>query len=209
MNIGLDDLLASEPAWILCVDCKVETMRERCWNCEAKLEEAQETRERLAMCRIPRRFAWASLDSPELQRRVIYRRPVADLAKRLMASRNAIVGGSTGMGKTSLAVACLLARAPRCMYVSADELSQFGDEKDALTRRALSVPLLLIDDLGTDSPNACNDIAHIVFSRHNSERDTWITTGLSVSQISQRYGEGFKRRAVDEVSRFMLGTSSQ
>ena len=190
-------------------------MRSRCWECEKRLDEAdeavlraQEARERFDACRLPQAYMWAALKSRELQKAVVYRRPVEELAKRILESTKVILAGPTGVGKTAVTVACLRARAPRCLFVSATELSTFGEEKDALRQRALATPLLLLDDLGQDSSNACSDIVHILMQRHNSGRDTWITTGLSVSQIQARYGDGVWRRWVKEARQFSLGEDS-
>ncbi len=194
-----------EPAWVMCVDCGRETQQPRCWECE----RAQDKRHELAAlhdrCNMPSRFAWAVLGTSVLAGAVKYRHGVDALARKLLESRNAIIAGTTGMGKTSIAVACLRRRMPDCMFAEASKLGAFGDEADAFRRRAMRAKTLLIDDLGKDQTPSY--LIPIFDARYNdASLQTWVTTGLSVSQIEKRYDEGIRRRIVNEASRFVLGT---
>lgn len=205
-DFDFDGADLGEPAWMRCTACGRETMRSMCFECDEASELAQSARAALARCRLPSHFDWATLDAPELlAQRVKYHRPIPETARRLLAAANAILVGPTGSGKTSFAVACIRARTPRCLFVSADELSEFGERKDELAERAKRTRLLLLDDLGTDVDNANNVITQVIQHRHNRGATTWITTGLSQSQLDRRYGEAFVRRGVKEAARFLFG----
>lgn len=200
----------NEPEWKECASCGKETMRERCWDCEQAAQAAQERRENLAACGLPSRFDWASIDAPELAERVHAKRGLATVMRWAMEAKHLIVAGKTGTGKTSLAVACLRQRAPRCLYVRAERLARAPIEHHAgqgealIVERAKKVHTLLIDDLGTDERTSVSAVRDVVFARHDANLDTWITTGLTAGQIESAYGEGFRRRVIDEARRIHL-----
>lgn len=197
----------SLPTFRPCVLCQAETTRDVCVACHDADLKRRELANAARAALIPARYAWARVDAPELPARVKHRLSVDRLVKTILEAKQVCIAGPTKAGKTSLAVACLRERLPRCLFVAADELAAFGHAKDELARRAISVPTLLLDDLGTDNLNACSDITRIVFDRHRNGRQTWITTGLSVGQITERYGAGFCTRAVLDASRFLLGAA--
>jgi len=206
------DFLGTEPAWQRCQLCNVETMRPKCFACERRLDQAKERLEQERICGIPARFDWAQLEAQELADRVKSEMGIATLAKRILEAPNVAVGGGTGVGKTSLAVACLRRVAPHCLFVRAERLARApiehssGSGEAPIVARAKNVRVLLIDDLGTDEQTKVSAVRDVVFWRHDAGLSTWITTGISSSEIENLYGSGFKRRAISEAVTIRLGT---
>ncbi|HEX8789315.1 MAG TPA: hypothetical protein VF765_00080, partial [Polyangiaceae bacterium] len=63
--------------------------------------------------------------------------------------------------------------------------------------------LLLLDDLGTECNTADNAVPHVIYARYNAGRPTWVTTGITASAVTQRYGEGITRR-ISEPGRVVV-----
>lgn len=207
------DLLGDEPAWERCA-CGTLSARVPCWECvreaEARVEAARETGPR----GIPARYRWAHLDAPELRTRVHValgsERDPAAVGRRLAASQSVAVAliGPSGGGKTSLAVAAM--REVRgALFVPARELERArighraGDGEAPLVEACMRAPLLVIDDLGQDKPHALSAVEAVILARHESERRTWITTGLDSAsrsgypELEARYGAGVARRLTE------------
>lgn len=204
--------IGQEPTWLEC-SCGKLTSRVPCWECAEHERELADRRaaEASAESSIPKRFAWARLDAPELRVRVKGASPLETLAERILRGANAIVAGPSGTGKTSLAVACLRERGRRGLYVPAIRLAtarrqhSLGDGEAGLVERAARASVLLIDDLGTEADERSSAVIDVVFERHDAERPTWITTGLSSREIGKRYGSGFLRRLLDGAAIVRLG----
>jgi hypothetical protein len=74
-----------------------------------------------------------------------------------------------------------------------------GRGEPELVQRAMSMPLALLDDVGSEADTGMNPLPDIVFERHAADRRTWITTGLSREELVRRYGTGFVTRVFDRA----------
>lgn len=144
-----------------------------------------------------------------------------------------VLVGSTGMGKTSLAVAMLDAwvrAAPStrhgAMFLETGWLSRararhkLGQDEAPLVEQAMTAPLLVLDDLGGGGEREDRDgcIADVVWTRTNHDRPLWVTTGLAaegttdderlrslVASLGRKYDGGFARRVVQGSRTIFLG----
>lgn len=131
---------------------------------------------------------------------------------------SAVFVGPAGSGKTTLAAALFReAMAPadaRGIFALAWRLGLSrarhplgqGDPPDYTA--AITAPLLVLDDVGTEPGAIPNPVAEAIFERHAEGLPTWITTGLSdaavasrkglaaasAAAIASRYGDGIARR---------------
>jgi DNA replication protein DnaC len=149
---------------------------------------------------IPKAFRWATLDAPELRARVARERSIAE-AQAAMASGSLILVGPSGCGKTSLACALLRAweaRNPRRrgMFGAAWRLSVARPETPEVGR-AMTVSLLVLDDLGSEQNLVTSSVRNVIFARAEAELPTWITTWMTAEQIAQRYGDNIARRLLE------------
>jgi IstB-like ATP binding protein len=163
---------------------------------------------------IPPRYAWASLDAPELAQRVVPETAIAWGQRHLHEPWLTFQGGS-GVGKTSLAVALLHERV-RSTGIGAIVILAFrlanariqhraGDGEPLIVERAMRAPVLLLDDVGQELATPANPVADIIQERDAEELPTWITTGLTREEIGQRYGGGVARRLFDRARAVPLG----
>lgn len=178
---------------------------------------------------IPRAFAATTLDEDWLSR-LVGAATIARARKSLTAPCVAFTGPA-GSGKTSLAVAmfraALIADAPTAprswhfglfpssfgaehLYVSAFALAKargnapMGKEAE-LIDRALSAPLVVIDELGGEDPRYASAVTEVIYERHAASLSTWITTGVGAKEIASRYGGGIARKALETATVFELG----
>jgi endogenous inhibitor of DNA gyrase (YacG/DUF329 family) len=113
-----------------------------------------------------------------------------------------IIHGGVGTGKTFLAVAILLDLLHHYDYrqllfaTMPDLLDRIratynGGERDDVLERALSVPVLVLDDLGTEkvSPWVLEKVYQIINRRYNEQLCTICTTNLAPSQLAKHIGE--------------------
>jgi DNA replication protein DnaC len=103
--------------------------------------------------------------------------------------------GNIGLGKTGLAVAALKYRiketSVRGLFINyADFLHKLrmamnNNNSDALLEEVLTVPLLVVDDLGASSPSPWRDeIGYILFgTRHDTRLPTIYTANMSLSKL--------------------------
>jgi hypothetical protein len=157
---------------------------------------------------IPPAYAWARLSAPELEARVHPRAAITDTLPVLGASRLCLMGASRA-GKTSLAVALLrrrVAASPiRAAFFAAHRIGlariqhAAGHGEPEIVDRAMTVPLALLDDVGSERDTATNPLPDTVFERHAANLGTWVTTGLTREQLLQRYGSGFVTRLFDRA----------
>jgi len=89
----------------------------------------------------------------------------------------------------------------------ARQQAALGQGEPAIIERALTVPLLLIDELGGEAKTATNAVRDILFARHDEELPTWITTGFSSRQIAETYGDGALRRILEDAYVVRLGAA--
>lgn len=168
-----------------------------------------------ALGTIPTAFADARLDAPWLLE-LVGGEAMEQAWASLDAKRAAFVG-PPGAGKTSLAVAMFRAAVEKAghgvakfRYVSSHALakaratSSLGEEAP-LVDRALSAPLLLVDELGGEDARHASAVAEVLYERHAENLATWITTGVTPQAIANRYGGGIARRVFEGAAVFKLG----
>lgn len=212
----MDFFSMPEPEWLTC-ECRQRTNRVPCWECTeaAKAKVLAEEADRAANASLPSRYAWASLSAPELGMRVRYQGDLKKLSTGILGATGAIFVGPSGSGKTSMAIACLRTKGAKGMFVSAFQLATAriqtaaGKGEADLVEQSIRVPLLLIDELGGEPNSANNAVPSVVFARYDAGRPTWVTTGLTSSEISAKYGAGFLRRVIEESFLVKLGGESR
>lgn len=168
---------------------------------------------------IPKRFRWALGAEPSVLRGRV-RISEEAIARALAAppSTDMLLMGDTAAGKTSLVVAMLDAWVRQDTYnrkgarfVEAYWLAgtrgrhPLGQGEAPLVTEAMEASLLVLDDLGSEIGDHRNVIADVIFSRHNDELPTWITTGWTPEQLMERYGSQIVRRIVEHGKRVTLG----
>lgn len=212
MSTEFTNLLGPEPTWLTC-SCGKQSARVPCWDC-SRIDEnrARDAEHRsLALATIPRRFAWARLGASELAARVKAKEPIETLSKRILASERVVFAGPSGAGKTSFAVACLRERMPYGLYMSALRLgtariqNAAGDGEAAIVLRAMTAPLLLLDEVGGEAKTATNAVKDVIWERMDNELPTWITTGFRGEQLMEMYGDGMYRRLTEGATIVQLG----
>lgn len=145
-------------------------------------------------------------------------RPEAiDEARGAIGAMMMLLTGPTGSGKSTLAggvVGELVHRAlsgdddarrmiSNFMWVSAGDLARaraehrLGDGECRPVERAKRVRLLVLDDLGSERADRDGAIVDVLWARHEGERPTIVTTGLTRAQIVARYDAGLARRLVE------------
>jgi hypothetical protein len=166
-----------------------------------------ETVDRLS---IPRRFVWATLDAPELRARS--RESAIEATRAALDKPVVIWQGPSGSGKTSLACAGLRTKTEG-MFVSAWALARarsrhpLGEGEPKLVSNAMTTPLLLLDDLGTEGAD-WGAICDVVLHRHDESLPMWTTTWLKLDEMTKRYGAGFARRASEGATVIACGKAS-
>lgn len=168
---------------------------------------------------VPPRFKWAC--SGELAT-ICERVKLAPerVAKALSAppSGSIMLVGDTGTGKTSLAVAMLLAAvriapalrdrdrfASSFVLAGARNRHPLGKGEAPEIVAAMGAPLLLLDDLGSEGDARANVISEVIFARHEADLPTWITTGFPAEQLMARYGSAIIRRVIEHGKPIVLG----
>ena len=207
--IGMD-----EPVWSKCETCSRETMRAKCIDCQTAADNRFDRIEslRLLELSIPKRFAWATLTSPDLPSRVRTRMPPVQIARdHIFKSPMTLLSGSAGCGKTSLAVACLrdhLRTQDGGVYVDASDLAaasfqhSLGKGESELYKAARDAKFLVLDELKWPGFEArAKEIERLINHRHGaSESRTIVTTALSPDQILKSFGDGVHRRLCEKSS---------
>jgi DNA replication protein DnaC len=190
---------------------------ERCERCRAE-EQAVRALGRV-VATIPPRFRWAaSGDLGVLAERV---RLEPDRIAKAVASPPAgsmMLVGDTGTGKTSLAVAMLVAAVrssphlrDRDMFASSFVLAgargrhPLGKGEAPEVEAAMSAPLLLLDDLGSEGEGRQNVLSEVIFARHEADLPTWVTTGFPAELLMARYGSAIIRRVLETGKPIRLG----
>jgi hypothetical protein len=167
----------------------------------------------------PPRFAWPKLADAEIVgsslRSRVQRFAAIREAIEAMARRHLVFSGPSASGKTSLAVACLVARGqaaikfshPRPLFVSSWRLAvaranhQLGAGEAFEVDRAMNWPgVVLLDDLGSERPAPSSPITDVIFERHDQDRPTWFTTWATPDETEKRYGAGIARRVFEDAT---------
>lgn len=177
-----------------------------------KAQRAERERRWARAC--PERYRWAREGAPELAMRVQLPDglPAAwQLVRRVLVTRQAlaITGSKPGTGKSSMGAAALRMAFERGMdvaMISAHKLGQAriqhpaGHGEAPIVERAMTVPLLLLDDLGNERQTATNAVPDVLFERHEAGLQTWVTTGETGEQLQAKYGGGVVRRVFENAA---------
>lgn len=131
-------------------------------------------------------------------------------------SRDLILQGATGLGKTHLSLAIaneVLQKGFGVVYCSVNNLitklenEHFGREETGDTGSLLeSCDLLILDDLGTEFRSSFSVAAvyNIVNTRLLLRRPTLISTNLSMRELQERYSDRFASRIAGNFVRLMF-----
>ncbi len=117
--------------------------------------------------------------------------------------------GQSGLGKTYLMHAVALrvaARGVHVEYISAFKLLEitrraYFENNPGLLNTLITVPLLLIDDLGTEplmENITVTQLFNLLNERLNQNRHTVISTNLTIPELKARYTERVTSRLLDE-----------
>jgi len=146
---------------------------------------------------------------PEIERAIKIPALVAATKDCATTPRNVAFLGPTGVGKTT-ALGLLVRRfyiAQRTnrlrvvRWVYARDLAAsvleyaLGAGECPEVRLAREAPVLVLDDLGLEKDHG--PLLDVLNERYEGGRLTWVSSGLTVPQLRDRYGEAFFRRLVD------------
>ena len=206
------DCLPPPTKGFLCPLCDAE-MPVRVWACApCRAKDRANIRAEVtsaALASVPAIFRSATVGSERVRRFVA---PAA-LAQALDARCSILIGGAAGAGKSTLAAALILRaintdhpRAGSCRWAAADDVVRWHSEH-ALGRgtapelAALErAELVVLDDLGAEHATQTNPaIDALIHHRHRAGLRTIVTTGLTIAQITTRYGAGIVRRLLDRA----------
>ncbi len=190
--------------------------------CRCRARRIERARAQGIAATLPRRYRGVSFERPpvsEMARDPRNRTKVAEvrgfceaIEERIDGGRGLWIQGSTGTGKTTLAMLVskaaldagrtaaiyslprLLARIRRTFDAEAGEDSYF-----TFFNRLVSVDLLHLDDLGAESRTewVLEQLYAIIDRRYSDERSILVTTNLSESQLSEQLGERITSRLVE------------
>lgn len=162
---------------------------------------------------IPPTYRWCHLDAPELSERVYG--PAIAMGKNDWREPRICLMGASRAGKTSLAVAMLrawvLGHQRVAVFVPAHRLGvariqhAAGHGEPEIVETAMTAPLVLLDDVGSERDFPTNPLPDVVFERHAQELPTWITTGLTREQLVKRYGLGVVARMFERARVIPVG----
>ena len=196
----------------LCGKCRTPVEhRGLCDSCERERDRARWVR--LALEATPKAFAEASLDAAWLAR-LVGEKAIAEARQALGATRVVAVG-PPGSGKTSLVTAMFLAadfQAARAtvLHTSAYQLARaravhpLGAGEAPLVARAFAATLLVLDELGGEEAAHQSAVKDVLHERHAQDQPTWVTTGVTPTEVATRYGGGIARRVFEDAKTFRL-----
>ena len=131
-------------------------------------------------------------------------------------SRNLLLQGATGLGKTHLSLAIaneVLQKGFGVVYGSVTNLTakleneHFGREESGDTSNLLQAcDLLILDDLGTEFRSAFSvaSVYNLVNTRLLLRRPTIISTNLSMRELQERYSDRFASRIAGNYVRLLF-----
>lgn len=124
------------------------------------------------------------------------------------SQRGLLITGPAGFGKTTMAVAKLYQAFEQgrrsCMFVSAPELATarrvhpLGDGDAPLVARAMSVGVLVLDDVGKEKQDMSGVVSEVIFHRHAKNKRTIVTASFGVDAARAAYDDGIARRLFEE-----------
>ena len=139
--------------------------------------------------------------------------------KEYKNGKNIILYGSTGLGKTFLCsciASALTEGGDAVMYQTAfnlighmEEQKFRGADNFELTNMYYNVPVLIIDDLGTEFSTAFTSsvIFDLINYRLGNKKSTVISTNLSLDEIKEQYGPRVQSRILGEYELLKLSGS--
>jgi hypothetical protein len=162
---------------------------------------------------IPPAYRWARFGAAELTERA----PPASvaLAEASCVEPRVCLMGVSRAGKTSLGVAMIrdwVQRARRpAAFVHAFRLGiariqhPAGHGEPEAVDVAMRMPLILLDDLGSERDHAFSAVPDVIFERDAQGLPTWVTTGLTREQLVKRYGLGVVARVFERAKVIQVG----
>lgn len=197
-SCGRDYVCLGEILSLQCPECADAAVRQQ----EAR--KATSEAEDRTIANIPPRYQWATLDTPELAKRVSSPSAIT-LARMVKDEVSVLLLGNAGSGKTSLAAAILRATATRerCTgrFVKSFDLAKarqehpLGDGESPAIERAMKAKVLVVDELGAEHGRN-TAMQELIQERHDHDRPTIFTSGFSLPELEQRYGVGIMRRVL-------------
>jgi hypothetical protein len=185
---------------------------------DPKTEEPDRDRRREALAAlertVPPAYRWARFGAPELAGRVSGLEESAQ-ARTIWRHPRLIFMGASGTGKTSLAVASVrrwvsesgkpagFLHAYKLGVARIQHLAGHGEPE--IVENAMTLPLALLDDIGSERDTAANALPDVIFGRHAEDRPLWVTTGLGRPQLIARYGAGIVRRLFERAAVIQVG----
>lgn len=134
-----------------------------------------------------------------------------------LESRNLLLTGKTGLGKTHLSLAianAVIDRGFDVYYASIHSVmdtlqkEQFSREKvsESISDRLYESDLLILDDLGAEFSTQFTvaSLYNIVNTRINSGRPMIISTNLTLSELEERYSQRVASRIIGTSERLLL-----
>ena len=162
---------------------------------------------------IPPAYKWSRFDSEELAERVP--QASAALAEASCKEPRVCLMGVSRAGKTSLGVAMIRAWVTRARrpaaFVHAYRLGTAriqhpaGHGEPEAVDVAMRMPLILLDDLGSERDHAFSAVSDVIFERDAQALPTWVTTGLTREQLVKRYGLGVVARLFERAKVIHVG----
>lgn len=153
---------------------------------------------------------WQANVSRDQRRAVMHKAFVEPAESFTPSSGNITFIGPTSAGKTTGATHAYLCMVERCFreytrfpaakmikattIANARRNAKLGDEAEVITE-AQTIGLLLLDDIG-QGDDRDNSLFEVLDYRYDRGLPTIATSGLTVEQMTQRYGEHFVRRLV-------------
>jgi DNA replication protein DnaC len=186
--------------------------------CECREARLRRGRNRGVASVIPRKFQGVSFDRPPVSTDIepyvvaTVRSWVEDLEANLEAGRGLWLMGSTGTGKTTLAMLVSKAALQDSRSVAIYSLPKLlarirrtydsepgGDSYLSFFERLTSVDLLHIDDLGAEKRSdwVLEQLYALVNERYEAERSMLITTNLEPHQLEEQIGPRTVSRLVE------------
>ncbi len=172
--------------------------------------ESERSQQLFAQARIPRRYEHCSFDNFDIRKDRQTGQPNATLARALFFARRFVEEypaefgllfyGTTGAGKTHLAVAVLrglmFEKGAACLFYDfRDLLKEIRDSYNPISRTSelrvlqpvLDAEVLLLDEMAATDPSdwVKETLAHIINSRYNQKKTTLITTTLPMGEAAE------------------------
>ncbi len=225
LSVGLPrDFLALKPRCSLCGDTGYvgEPRKTACVCLTRRLMEEQRASSSLDSRETFEAFDESIFPSETQRKQMQKARAIAEQFADALpdtSKHNLVLLGTAGLGKTYL-LNCIGARAlARGMQLKKVTAYTLQDELLAGIRKYtdsaatfLQVPLLLIDDLGTE-PMLNNITREYIFSilneRRNGKRHTVVASNLTSQQLQERYGERVFSRLVSTDDSAVMQLSGQ